>query len=178
MFDQIQYVVGDIVDAHGHTQIQRPELRLEDPTNQATAEVVVSDVPDLIITTGRLQASNIAVENATVLSRFRVGSPFPNEPALVWSIVGELGEIRLTAEISTTLQAHGYDKPVTLEVRDFDSDAVEVVQWKWAEWQEDLPVVARSVGALYEEIAKGREGKVPSFEEALIRHEQIEALLS
>jgi predicted dehydrogenase len=78
----------------------------------------------------------------------------------------------------TTLHgASAYEKPVVIEVHDFEKDVVEHVEWKWEEWQQDIPLLARGVAAVYEAFAKGEEDGLVSFEEALKRHEQLEGLL-
>ena len=138
-------------------------------------ETVKTDIPDLIITSSSLPESAFTMHGATVLVRFRIGSPCPGEPALVWHIVGEKAEVQLAAD-STTLQARGYDNPVTIRIRDLHSGVVEPLEWKWADWQDELPIPARSVGLLYEKFAEG-DG-VPSFDEALVRHDQLARLLS
>lgn len=78
----------------------------------------------------------------------------------------------------TTLHgASAYEKPVVIEVHDFGKDVVEQVEWKWEEWQQDIPLLARGVAAVYEAFAEGEEDGLVSFEEALKRHEQLEGLL-
>lgn len=62
-------------------------------------------------------------------------------------------------------------------MHDFEKDEVEFVDWNWQEWQEELPVVARSVGALYDAFAAGDESKYPTFEDALARYEQLDKIL-
>ncbi|KAJ9139078.1 hypothetical protein NKR23_g8136 [Pleurostoma richardsiae] len=133
LFDQVQYVLGEVQNLAGHVQIQRPEIKLTDESTHKVTEVVMSDVPDLIIAIGDFQGSESTVAGATLLARLRLGQPFPGEPQLARTIKGETGEIRLTAEGTTTLQAAGYDKPVRLEVHNFGSSSVEVVEWKWTE---------------------------------------------
>lgn len=137
--------------------------------------MLTSNVPDLIITTATLESPQ-SQKGASTLYRFRRGQPFPGEPALVWSINGEKGEIRLVAQDGTTLHASAYSGPVTIELHDYATDKVQIVEWSWEKWQEELPIVARSVGQLYEDFAEGKQ--VPSFKNALTRHEQLEALLS
>jgi predicted dehydrogenase len=135
-------------------------------------------VPDLILATGRLSESPTAQKDAAVLVRFRRGQPFPGSPHLSITITGEKGEIRVQVFTGTTLHgASAYEKPVVIEVHDFEKDVVEHVEWKWEEWQQDIPLLARGVAAVYEAFAKGEEDGLVSFEEALKRHEQLEGLL-
>lgn len=178
MFDQIQHVIGDLQNIQPHLQLQRPNVLLRDSATKEVVEVVKSDVPDLIIFNGNLAASQKAVEGANVLFRFRRGQAFPGEPGLTWAINGEKGEIRLQAFSGATLHANSYDAPVTLEVHDFASDKVEKVDWSWQDWQEALPVVGRSIAVLYDKFADGPFEGQPTFETALVRHEQLETILA
>ena len=66
----------------------------------------------------------------------------------------------------------------TLELHDHATDKVEEVPWAWADWQEELGYAARSIGAVYEEFAKGEGvGAYAGFGDALRRHEQLEGML-
>jgi hypothetical protein len=172
--------LGEAQNSHGHLQLQRPDVKIRDPTTtNSIVETVKSDVPDLIVVAGSLEESPIAQEGATLHGRFRRGQPFGGEPALVWYINGEKGEIRLTSPSGTALQAFSYSEPVTIEVHDFESGKVELVDWSWSPWQDELPLPARCIGALYEAFADRDEyNLLPAFDAALGRHEQLHHLLS
>ncbi|CAG9983060.1 unnamed protein product [Clonostachys byssicola] len=176
IFDQVQHVLGTSTSIRSKLQIQRPNIRIVDPSSGASLKTVISDVPDLIMLHSQVKSKQ-AVQGAALSCRFRLGSPFPGEPAMVWSVIGERGELRLTAWGSTTLQAHGYDKPVVLEVRDFATEKVENLDWEWSDWQMKLPVTARSVGRLYEAIVAGTTDGLVTFEEALEGHLQLEEMM-
>ncbi|KAL7796752.1 hypothetical protein V8C37DRAFT_371351 [Trichoderma ceciliae] len=178
LFDQVQHVVGDLQDIKSHLQLQRPNVLLRNPSTKEVVETVKSNVPDLIIINGTLAASQIAAEGANVLFRFRRGQPFLGEPALSWTINGEKGEIRLQAFGGSSLHANSYTTPVTIEVHDFASDQVQTFEWSWQSWQEELPIVGRSVGVLYDKFSNGIVQGVPSFETALLRHEQLASVLA
>ncbi|KAJ7124350.1 hypothetical protein C8R44DRAFT_980659 [Mycena epipterygia] len=177
LWDHIQFVHGDAAAIQSRLHLQFPDVKVRDPETNTIVKTVKSDVPDLIIVTSPLQESAVTQKDATLLVRFRRGQPSFDEPALVWSIIGEKGEIRLTSP-GTTLHAFAHTEAMRLEVKDFASDKVEQIGWKWEAWQEDLPLLARSVGALYEAFAEGDERKYPTFEDALKRHEQLEGMLS
>lgn len=113
-----------------------------------------------------------------MLFRFRRGQPFLGEPPLSWTINGEKGEIRLQAFGGSSLHAGSYDAPVTIEIHDFATDQVQKIEWGWQSWQEELPVVGRSVGLLYERFADGVAEGQPTFETALVRHEQLAKVLA
>lgn len=178
MFDQIQHVLGDVSNFKSRLQLQRPNVRVRDTKTNEVVETVESDVPDLVFATGTLSDSEISQAGASVLIRFRRGQPFPGQPALEWTINGEKGEIRLVSQGGTALHASGYSAPVTIQVHDYETEKVEDVAWKWEDWQEELPVVARVIGAFYEQFAEEAETKsVASFHDALFRHEQLTGLL-
>ncbi|KAH7166353.1 hypothetical protein EDB81DRAFT_712829 [Dactylonectria macrodidyma] len=177
LFDQVQYVLGELKGFRSRVQIQRPNVRVRDPATNKVIETVKSNVPDLVFATGTLSASPTSEDGASVLLRFRRGQPFSGEPALAWTINGEKGEIRLTAQDGTALHASAYSGPVKIEVHDFETNQVKEVQWGWEEWQEDLPVLSRSVGAAYERFAASDVEGLPSFGDALVRHQQLTGIL-
>ncbi|KAF5694531.1 GAL80-like transcription co-repressor [Fusarium denticulatum] len=180
VFDQFQYIIGDITNFKSTLHNQRPNIRVRDPKTNEITHTTTSNVPDLILATGRLSESPTAQKDAAVLVRFRRGQPFPGSPHLSIAIAGEKGEIRVQVFTGTTLHgASAYEKPVVIEVHDFERDVVEEVEWKWEEWQQDLPLLARGVAAVYEAFADGdKDGDgLVSFDEALKRHEQLEGLL-
>jgi len=178
VFDLVQSVVGDAKHLKSTLQLQRPDIKIRNPATGEIVSTVKGDVPDLVIATGLLPGTKTVQDGATLTIHFRRGEPFKGEPALVWHINGEKGEIRLTSPESTALQAFGYSSPVTLEVHDFESDEVHAVKWDWAPWQEELPIPSRSVGALYDAFAEDGSVKYPTFDDALSRHEQLEGILS
>lgn len=178
VFDFVQSAVGDVTDIQSRLQLQRPDVKIRDPETGTIIRTVKSDVPDLIIVTGTLAASPTVQPGATLAITFRRGQPYPGDPPLVWTVHGEKGEIRLVAPGGTSLHANAYSEPVTVDVHDFATGKVERVPWEWAPWQEELPVVARSVAALYEAYADGDATKYPTFENALVRHEQLQSIIS
>ncbi len=167
-------------DATAHFQLQRPETKLVDSSGKVV-DTVTSNVPDLIIVNGTLNGAAGTQQGATVSLRFRRGEPFKGDPGFVWNINGEKGEIRLTAVNGPTFHAAADNKTVTLQVHDFETDQVDKVDWDWSGWQAELPLVARSIGTLYDKYANGQNDPtdgVPSFRTAVHRHQQLEALLS
>ncbi|KLU85686.1 hypothetical protein MAPG_04708 [Magnaporthiopsis poae ATCC 64411] len=183
LYDQINHVLGHIQNPHAQLQIQRPQVKIINPADQ-TSSSATTNVPDLIIVTGRVPGPSdiIGDGGATVLHRFRLGTPFPGEVPLRWTINGEKGEVRLTARAGATLHASAYDladqqdNGVTIEVHNFATDSLEKVEWSWGDWKDGLPLLARSVAELYERFADGRE--VPTFADALRSQEQLEEMLA
>jgi hypothetical protein len=110
-------------------------------------------------------------------NRYHRGQPFKGEPAFVWTVNGEKGELHLVSPAGPSLQANTYAEPVAIEVRDFETDEVTVVEWQWADWQLEIPVGERSNAALYEAVAEGDESKYATFEDALNRYEQLDKWL-
>ncbi|CAG9953771.1 unnamed protein product [Clonostachys rosea f. rosea IK726] len=160
-----------------HTQIQRPEVKISSSVSKEIIETVKTNVPDLVIAVGTVTPSETVQENASVLFRFRQGQPFGNEPALVWTINGTKGELRLTAQAGTTLHAAAYFGSVIIEHHDFATDRVEDIPWAWEDWQEGLPVLARIVGLVYERFAEKVVSGVPTFDDAQKRHKQLEEII-
>lgn len=140
-------------------------------------ETVRSDVPDLVFVTAQLRDDVHVQDRASLLVRYRQGQPFPGEPRLVWTIYGEKGEIKLTAEGGTTPRTLA-SRPIKILLHDFATDQVEDVGWSWEPWRAELPAATRGVAGLYEAFARGDDTAYPDFEHALKRHEQLEEMLS
>ncbi|KAH7179849.1 uncharacterized protein B0J16DRAFT_347829 [Fusarium flagelliforme] len=179
IFDSFQYIVGDITNIKSRIHSQRPNIRLRDIDSGKITETVSTDVPDITFATGTLRESPTVQKDAAVSIRFRRGQPFPGEPPLLITIAGEKGEIRLRGYGGTALNASGYDEPVIIEVHDFETDKVEEVEWKWHGWQEenDVPIIGRSIAAVYDRFVSGETEGLVTFAEALKRHEQLEGML-
>lgn len=180
VFDGLQYVLGDLQHGTAQFQLQRPDIKLVEPTGKVV-DTIRSNVPDLIIVNGTLNGTETTQQGATVSLRFRAGEPFKGDPAFVWTINGEKGEIRLTSVNGPTFHAAADNKTVTLEVHDFETDQIEKIEWDWSGWEAELPMVARSIGTLYDRFARGLDDGtdgLPSFQTALHRHQQLEELLN
>jgi hypothetical protein len=177
----VQATLGELASVKGDFHLQRPEVRLQDAKGN-TVKTVRSNVPDLISVSGKWNKSNIAQDNAILHYRFRRGQPFPGEPALEWTINGEKGEIRIISPQTTFLQVGDPSAPRTIEIHDFETNAVDKVEWDWEAWQKDLPYQARSIGTLYEEFAAVKAGgakeSYATFDVAATRHEQLDGLLA
>jgi predicted dehydrogenase len=179
IFDSFQSILGDVTNIKSRLHSQRPSVRIRDATTNEIINRVTTNVPDITFATGTLKESQTVQKDAAVSIRFRRGQPFPGEPPLIITINGEKGEIRLRGSGGTALGAAGYSKPVTIEVHDFETDTVEEVEWKWQAWQEEngIPIIGRSIAAIYEQFSNGREEGLVSFGKALERHEQLEGML-
>ncbi|KAK7184948.1 hypothetical protein DPSP01_002777 [Paraphaeosphaeria sporulosa] len=139
LLDTVLSVVGDLESSsvHSQLQLQRPNVRVRDPSTNKIIKTIRSDVPDLISLHGTLQSSS-----ATFSYLFRRGQPFPGTPALTWTINLEYGEIRLVSPSGLSLEL---GEPATIHVHWFDSNEVEEVKWEWDAEQATLPPSARNV---------------------------------
>jgi predicted dehydrogenase len=140
-------------------------------------ETVKSDVPDLISVTASLKGEKYIQEGASLFISFRRGPPFPGEPHLTWTIHGEKGEIKFTAEGGTTPRTIA-SKPVNITLHDFFTKQVQVIEWSWESWCLELPTAARGVARLYEAYARGDDTAYFNIQHALKRHEQLESILT
>ncbi|KAH8896693.1 NAD(P)-binding protein [Thozetella sp. PMI_491] len=173
-FDTVLSVLGKPHDAQSRLQTQRPEAHLFDAEGKVIKTIKVN-TPDLILYNARV-ASGIASEDASLSMRWRTGQPFPDEPALVWNIVGEKGEVRVVSQDGASLGVMAFKRRVTIEVHDFESDSIQFVEWDWSMWQRELPIPARNIGAVYEAFANGEPGTYATFDDAAVRHEQLQAM--
>ncbi|KAL2018415.1 hypothetical protein VTK56DRAFT_834 [Thermocarpiscus australiensis] len=182
VLDLVLSVLGELASVKGDFHLQRPDAKIGNPATKSVVRTVRSDVPDLILVHGKWDESSITQKNATLHYRFRRGQAFPGTPALEWTINGEKGEIRVVSPNVTMLPVGDASIPRAIEIHDFATDTVEKVEWEWEDWQEELPPPARSIGSLFEAYAevknKGAEPSYRTFDDAVRRHEQLEALLA
>ena len=147
----------DAESVHSKGQIQRPNIRIRDPSTKQIIGNTVSDVPDLLSFHGTLKESPQTALNATLAFSFRRGQPFPGTPALTWTITCEHGEIRLTSATSMVLRVSENDGPLTIQVHYFDTDEVEDVAYDWTDEQKEVPILARDVMACLYAFADGKK---------------------
>jgi hypothetical protein len=182
VFDFVLSVVGELdpSSVHARTQLQRPDIRIRDPTTNKIIEHITSDVPDLLSLHGALASSPQSVPGATLSFLFRRGQPFPGTPSLVWTINCERGEIRLISPTGIALQASASDESVKIQVHYFATDEIENVEWAWNKRQEELPLFARSVSECLYAFAEGREegDGWAGIESAAVRARLIEQFLN
>ncbi|KAG8416383.1 hypothetical protein J3459_007814 [Metarhizium acridum] len=147
VIDFVQSVVGDFIpdSVNAHFQLQRPEIRVRDPSSNEIIDAIRSNVPDFLSLHGTLPASTRVKESATLDFLFRRGQPFPSVPSLSWTLNCELGEIRLVSPSGISLQADAYHDPVTIQIHRYDTDRVEDVAWDWDDVQKEVPERARTV---------------------------------
>ena len=181
MLDIVLSVVGrlDAQSVHSKTQIQRPNIRIQDPQTKQTVEQVTTDVPDFLAVSGTLAQSPLTAPNATLSFLFRRGQPFPGMPALTWTFNCEYGEILITSATRMTFQMSEGDEPVAIQVHHFDTEEVENVVWDWSDMQKEVPVIGRDVMTSLFAFAEGNaegEGWV-GLEDAAIYARMIDGFL-
>lgn len=138
VLDTVLSVVGDVSPdtAHSQLQLQRPDVRIRDPTTNKIIRTVKSNVPDLVSFHAQLESS------ATLSYYFRRGQPFPGDPALTWSINLEHAEVKLVSPSGLNLET---GEPAKILVHWYDSDEVEEVKWEGDAEFEELGGSARNV---------------------------------
>lgn len=136
-------------------QVQRPLVKILGADGDPV-RTVRSDVPDFLAVHGRLApGKKNVVDGASLAVTFRLGPPFKGQPAFVWSINGEKGEILLTSPSGPYIfSGDSYGEPVQIRVHAHETDEVEEVEVGWTDWQEGIPLRARSTGEIYERFAK------------------------
>ncbi|KAK6852551.1 hypothetical protein PG995_011102 [Apiospora arundinis] len=176
MSDVVQNVLGDLQGFHSHLQLQRPDVKIKDPSSGEILETVTSNVPDLIYITGALTASELVTKGATLHVRYRRGQPFKGESSMVWTINGEKGEIRFIAPGGPTVNVTSKENAPVIEVHDFASDEVEEIKYNHGP-RLDIELPARNVGSVYEAFAARDERQYATFDHAVKRHAQLDKML-
>lgn len=176
--DAVHSVLGEFETFQSHTQIQRPGQEIVNRSS-GTRTSRVSDVPDLVSIHGRLATKYPYIApGASLVANFHYEPPFPGTTPLVWTVTGEKGQIRLSADSGSLIQTNT-SGPMRLQLYMFDSGKVQDVPWSWGDWQAALPHRARNIGKLYEVFAENRmaEYGVADFDAAVERHQEMDALL-
>ncbi|CAG9992960.1 unnamed protein product [Clonostachys byssicola] len=101
---------------------------------------------------------------------FRGGDAFEKGNGLVWDIIGDKGQIRITgATIMFNMGADNYK----IQVKDYETGEIETIP---LHEKLPLPLMAQNVGMVYKKYAEGAQ--VPSFEDAVRRHEFLDAMFA
>lgn len=159
VLDFVQAAIGrlDTSSIRSKSQVERPNIRFQDPATNEFVGQTVSSIPDLLTLHGTLAASPQTAPNATLAFQFRSGPAFPGTPMLTWTVECERGEIKLISETSPFLRFSDADGPVTIQVHDFESGEVKEVPWDWTEEQKNVPVIARGVMKSVLDFADGKK---------------------
>ncbi len=178
MIDAIHFVLGEYKAFDAHTQIERPNQKI---VNRETGQEreTTSDVPDLVSLQGPLTPSQMVTEGASLTVTFRSGPPFPGSKALVWTITGEKGRIRLSNEKTSFVQMEADANAMPIEVESFSSGEVTKASWGWEDWQEPLLARGRNIAKLYDLYYEGKLGEfgAADFDAAVVRHQELDKIL-
>lgn len=147
--------------------VERPKVNLIDPANQGkVVGTIDKDTPDNIAMQGRFQ-------NGTLFNYdLRSAAPFPGEPGLRWTIIGEKGDILVTNPAAMFDITHD---GVKIQLHEQGKDKAEPIELP----KDDLANLkhpAQNVGRLYEAYAKGDSKGYCDWNLALKRHELIEEM--
>ncbi|KAG9753633.1 NAD(P)-binding protein, partial [Aureobasidium melanogenum] len=147
--------------------IERPKVNLIDPSNQGkVVGTIDKDTPDNIAMQGRFQ-------NGTLLNYdLRSAAPFPGEPGLRWTIIGEKGDILVTNPAAMFDINH---EGVKIQLHEQGKDKAEPIELP-ADDLANLKHPAQNVGRLYDAYAKGDTKGYCDWNLALKRHELIEEM--
>lgn len=182
MIDYMHEILGEFDGFHSRAQIQDTEIRV---LGNAEAGSLKSNVPDFIAIHGALKGKPYLAKDATLAVTWRAGDPFKGDPAFVWNIRGEKGQLQLKSPAGTYLGSHSFWEPITLRFHDFANDEVQEISWDWQDWQKDLHLYTRSIGELYEryaewyesgkgDIKSGREW--PTLEDGMTRMRELDGI--
>ena len=156
-------------------QIQNPRIKILDRPGGKVVEDVSTNSPDLVVVTASLPESPYTRNDANLVTAWRAGPSFPDpkQPSFVWTIRCEKGSLRLTHEGTHINQG----EDALLELHDQTTGETKVVEWQWQEGQAGHPGPVKNIAALSEAFAEGNGSKYAKFEDALIRHEQLDSML-
>ena len=171
MTDSIANVLGPIKPTASNLSLLRPNIKVLSSSGEVL-RTIQSNVPDLININGTLSSHN----NAPFSFSFHRGPQFKGTSALVWSVHGEKGEIRVEAD-TTGIHAFDENQNVKILVQNFESGEVEKVTWEDVMADRGLKGPAKNIGSLYEAFAEGGKAEWPTFEDALERHKFLEDVL-
>lgn len=160
--DSIANVLGPIKLTASNLSLLRPEVKILSSAGDVL-RTIKSNVPDRF----QIEGSLLSFSNAPLSISFRRAAPFKGTKALIWSIEGEKGEIRVEAD-RASIQV--WDSDARILVEDFESGEVEAVTWQDGMAERGFTGAARNIGSLYEAFAGGEEKAWPNFEDALERH--------
>lgn len=164
--DSIANVLGPIKITSSNLSLLRPDVKVLSSSGEVL-RTIKSNVPDLIHIEGSLPSHNHAPSSITL----RRAPPFKETPALIWTVTGQSGEIRVEAA-GTTI--HAFDSGAKILVEDFASGEAETVPYEDPMAGKGLKGPANNIGALYEAFAGGEKGAWPTFEDALERHRMLD----
>jgi predicted dehydrogenase len=162
-FDPLSQLFGEPTSVSSVLKTTWPRVSILDGDR-----TVESDVPKTADDFAGLQG--VMSSGVKFTYNFRGGDAFVEGEGLVWDIVGDKGQIRLTgSSIMLNLGAEDYQ----IRLKDYATGNIELVEpYKSL----DLPLAAQNIGRLYENFADGEP--CPNFSDAVQRHKFIDAVFA
>lgn len=178
MIDFIHSVLGEYETSHARLQIQRPEQQIVNRETGASRPTT-SDVADLVSVHGTLQSSDFVTKGASLLVNFKTGPSFPGTSPFTWIITGEKGRVRMSSQRGPFIQSESSEHPIPIELQEFSTGEVRHIPWQWDDWQEPLLGRGKNIAKVYDLYYEGRakEYGLCDFEDAVVRHAQIDQML-
>jgi predicted dehydrogenase len=164
--------LGELKSFSSILDIKVPTAELTDkPTSDPSRKVVRTvkrETHDQVLLQGHFESG------ALLSYHLHGGKPIGPGEGLNWRILGEKGEVSVTAS-GTWLQCGYPDSKIRL----FDnrSEKIEEILIPQDEW-DNLPLPAQNVARLYEAFADGRTDEFPDWSHAIQRHKMIDEMYS
>ncbi|OQE11183.1 hypothetical protein PENFLA_c079G10163 [Penicillium flavigenum] len=161
-FEPLTRLMGQPSQVSAQLMTTWPEVNIITPDNMILESGIEKTADDYVTLQGTLTSG------VKYLYSMRGGDAFDEGEGLVWDIIGDKGQIRLTgSSIMLNLGAPDYK----IRVKDYKSGHIEVAKLHDSL---DLPLAAQNIGSLYEKFADGKV--VPTFEDAVRRHHFLDAM--
>ncbi|KAK7177584.1 oxidoreductase family protein [Paraphaeosphaeria sporulosa] len=162
-FDPLTQLFGEPASVSTQLKTTWPRVSILDGD-----KTVESDVPKTADDFAGLQG--VLSSGVKYMYSFRGGDAFEEGEGLVWDIIGDKGQIRLTgSSIMLNLGAEDYK----IRLKDYATGNIEVVE---PYEKMDLPLAAQNIGRLYENFADGKA--YPNFSDAVQRHRFMDAVFA
>jgi predicted dehydrogenase len=162
-FDPLSQLLGEPISVSSQLMTTWPHVSILDGDR-----TVESDVPKPADDFAGLQG--VMSSGVKYTYNFRGGDAFVEGEGLVWDIIGDKGQIRLTgSSIMLNLGAENY----RIRLRNYATGNIEVVE---PYERLDLPLAAPNIGRLYENFADGEAN--PTFSDTVRRHKFIDAVFA
>ncbi|KAJ5823045.1 transcription regulator gal80 [Penicillium robsamsonii] len=161
-FEPIAHLLGQPSQVSAQLKTTWPIVNITTPDNKVLQSHVKKTADDYASLQGTLTSG------VKYTYTIRGGDAFDESEGLVWDIIGDKGEIRLTGgSIMLNLGAPDYK----IRVKDYKSGCIQLAR---LQDHLDLPLAAQNIGSLYEKFSDGRT--VPTFEDAVRRHRFLDAM--
>ncbi|KAL5586909.1 hypothetical protein FOVSG1_012045 [Fusarium oxysporum f. sp. vasinfectum] len=160
-FEPLAKLLGEpaSVSAQLHTTWPTVDVLDGDKVIQSQVEKTADDYASLQGTTK---------SGVTYTYTFRGGDAFDDGEGLVWDIIGDKGQLRVTG---STIMSNMGAKDYKVRLKEYATGRIEEV---FLDRPLDLPLTSQNVGRIYENFASG--GSHPTFDDALRRHQYLDAV--